>query len=176
MLRLQALSEGKSLREAETLQLRALNNLLAAAGLTPLELRDPKQPLSLANLRGRPVSGPAEQKLKVSVVMATFNSAASIGWVLASLLEQTWRNIEIIVVDDVSTDNTVEIVSKIAAGDPRVRLLRNRENVGAYRSRNAGAREASGDLITVHDSDDWSHPQKIERQMAAWLPTRRPWP
>ncbi len=169
VLRLQALREGKSPREAEELQLRALNNLLGAAGLSPLELRDAKQPLSLANLRGRPVSGPAEQNLRVSVVMATFNSAASIGWVLASLLDQTWRNLEIIVVDDLSTDDTVEIVSTIAAGDPRVRLLRNRENVGAYRSRNAGAREASGDLITVHDSDDWSHPQKIEYQVGALL-------
>jgi glycosyltransferase involved in cell wall biosynthesis len=82
-------------------------------------------------------------------------------------LEQTWSNLEVIVVDDCSTDDTYQVVERIAARDSRVRLVRMEENGGAYAARNAGLPYASGDLITVHDSDDWSHPQRIELQVNA---------
>ncbi len=159
-------SRGCAREEAEEAQLDILNEVFRAGDLAPLEKRVASEPLSLANITARAEPVPPERQiLKVSVVVPAFNAAETIAWVLQSLLEQTWQNLEIIVVDDKSTDNTCEIVESISRADPRVRLIRQPVNGGAYPARNAGARHAVGDLIMIHDSDDWSHPQKIQVQV-----------
>lgn len=162
-----ALARGATPGDAEQAQLEALNEIFRRGGLAPLAKRDPAQPLTLANLavQAHPTGRP--QTRKVSIIIPAYAAEGSIGWVIESLLVQTWRNIEVIVVDDCSPDGTADVVAGIAARDPRVRLLRKDVNEGAYPTRNAGARLATGDYITVHDSDDWSHPQKIELQVAA---------
>lgn len=105
----------------------------------------------------------------VSVMVPMFNAANTITTALNSLLAQTWPSIELLLVDDASEDDTLHTVRQQLATSPprtgiRVKLLRHRENQGAYAARNTALAEASGGFITTHDSDDWSHPQKLEHQ------------
>jgi FkbM family methyltransferase len=162
-----ALQRGASPAEAEAAQLDALNVAYRRAGLATLRKLDPAKPLSVSNLAADALPTGRPQTHKVSVVLPAYAAEGSIEWVLDSLLRQTWRNLEIIVVDDCSPDGTCEVVERVAARDPRVRLIRKSVNEGAYPTRNVGARAATGHYITVHDSDDWSHPQKIELEVAA---------
>jgi len=100
----------------------------------------------------------------VSVVVPLFNSASTIRRTLSSALNQTWPAIEIIVVDDGSTDDGARAVEKFAAHDKRVRLVRQ-ENAGVAAARNAGASAAAGQYLAFLDADDLWAPQKIELQM-----------
>ncbi|WP_370260187.1 glycosyltransferase [Idiomarina sp.] len=101
----------------------------------------------------------------VSVIIPCFNAEETLTTAVESLLRQTYVKLEIIIVDDASTDNSIQVARKLAARDRRVRVLPQSENGGAYRVRNVGLQEAKGQLLTTHDSDDWSHPQKIELQV-----------
>lgn len=103
----------------------------------------------------------------VSVIMPTHNGSDLIDTALRSLQAQTWQNIEIIVVDDFSSPSHVEKLKMICAGYDNVTLLELKVNSGAYVARNAAIPHAKGELITVHDDDDWSHPEKLERQASA---------
>ncbi len=127
---------------------------LAVGDLTPFDRLRPAHP---AQARA---DGPL-----VSVIVPLFNSADTIATALASLTWQSWTNIEILVADDASTDDSVAVVREAARSDPRIRLLLTQENRGAYVSRNRALLEAKGTFVTVHDADDWSHPAKIERQV-----------
>ncbi|MFW2830107.1 glycosyltransferase family 2 protein [Sphingomonas sp. ID0503] len=102
----------------------------------------------------------------VTVIVTAFNAEGTIAAALASLRHQSYRNIEIIVVDDASGDTTREIVAREMADDPRIRLLPNRGNIGTYLSRNRAMVQARGAFITFQDADDWSHPERIARQVA----------
>lgn len=108
----------------------------------------------------------------VSVIMPARNAGATIGTALAGLLAQSWRALEILVIDNGSTDDTAARVHAQAARDPRIRLIDAADADGAYGARNRGLAAAQGALITTHDADDWSHPARIARQVAALL--RRP--
>jgi hypothetical protein len=101
----------------------------------------------------------------VSILMPAYNAADTLGTALGSLLGQTWGRLEILVVDDCSTDGTAAVVEELSRRDARVRLVRAPANRGAYVARNLGLQEATGDLVMVHDADDWSHPEKIEFQV-----------
>jgi hypothetical protein len=103
---------------------------------------------------------------RISVIIATYNAAATIATALRSLQQQTWRNLEILVVDDASGDDTTAVVQAFAVRDPRIRLLPLRENGGAYVARNHALAQATGTYLTLHDADDWSHPRKLEIQAA----------
>ncbi|MDR1659267.1 MAG: glycosyltransferase [Desulfovibrio sp.] len=158
------LASGASREEAEKEQLRCLNAIFSLHNLAPLALRDPSQTLTIANIHTPSARPCAECALKVSVLMPAHNAEATIAWSLRSLLEQTWTNLEILVADDASTDATAAIVEEIGRKDARIRLIRKEKNGGAYVARNTALALATGDLITVQDSDDWSHGQKIELQ------------
>jgi glycosyltransferase involved in cell wall biosynthesis len=103
----------------------------------------------------------------VSVIMPAFNAAASLAFAARSVLAQTWRALELIIVDDASEDGTAGIADALAREDARVRVLRNRANVGPYVSKNFGLQVARGTYVTGHDADDWAHPQRIEQQVRA---------
>lgn len=101
----------------------------------------------------------------VSIVIPAYNSAGFIRETLDSCLAQTYQNIELIVIDDGSNDNTIEIVQSY--GD-KVRLIQQ-QNSGPAIARNTGISASEGTYIQFCDSDDVLHPQKIERSMTVML-------
>jgi glycosyltransferase involved in cell wall biosynthesis len=101
----------------------------------------------------------------VSVIFPMFNVEATVLNSLGTVQDQTYENIEIICVDDGSTDRTVELVGEFS-NDPRIRLVRQ-ENRGLGGARNTGIREAKGQWLTFVDSDDWIHPRMIEELIGA---------
>jgi len=103
---------------------------------------------------------------RVSVIMPAYNASNTIQTALGSLLSQTWSNLEVIIVDDGSQDNTVQIAREYEAEDPRVKVIANSQNRGPYVARNTALEASSGELICCHDTDDWSHPQLIETQVS----------
>ncbi|XKF16903.1 glycosyltransferase family 2 protein [Halomonas sp. BLK-85] len=98
--------------------------------------------------------------------MPIYSAGEQVRVAIESLLAQTYENIEIIAVDDCSPDDTFEVLKALEKQDSRVRAVQPPHNGGAYAARNYGLTYATGDLITTHDSDDWSHPQKIASQVA----------
>lgn len=101
----------------------------------------------------------------VSVIMPSYNTAKFIGESIKSVLSQTYTNLELIIVDDCSTDNTDETVKPFLA-DKRVKYLKNENNSGAALTRNRALREANGEWIAFLDSDDLWRPEKLEKQIA----------
>ncbi|MGY6533748.1 MAG: glycosyltransferase [Pararhodobacter sp.] len=103
---------------------------------------------------------------RVTVLVAAYEAAETLPTALRALQVQTWRNLEILVLDDCSpSPATARVAAGFAADDPRIRLLRMPVNGGAYVARNRGLAEATGTFVTLHDADDWAHPQRIELQM-----------
>lgn len=100
----------------------------------------------------------------VSVVMGVYNAEETVGEAVESILAQTFRAFEFIVVDDGSTDGTARILDGFR--DPRIVRIRNDENVGLTRSLNRGLRRARGRYIARLDADDVALPQRLERQVA----------
>lgn len=100
----------------------------------------------------------------VSVIMPSYNTANFIKETIDSVLNQTYQNFEIIIVDDCSTDNTDEVVAGIK--DERIKYIKNEKNSGAAISRNRALREAKGKWIAFLDSDDVWLPEKLEKQIA----------
>ncbi|MEL6928082.1 MAG: glycosyltransferase family 2 protein [Cyanobacteria bacterium J06600_6] len=98
--------------------------------------------------------------IEVSVIIPAYNTGKYITKAIDSALCQTLTNIEVIVVDDCSTDNTVEIIQGFE--DPRLRLICNTHNLGAGGARNRAIAAAKGKWIAVLDSDDWYAPQRLE--------------
>ena len=101
----------------------------------------------------------------VSVLLSTYNSEESIGESIESLLSQTYKNLEILISDDGSTDSTKEICKKIQLKDERILFSSNKKNIGLTKSLNNLAQKASGSLIARHDADDISLPYRIEEQI-----------
>lgn len=100
----------------------------------------------------------------VSVIMPSWNTAKYIGESIQSVINQTYKNWELIIVDDCSTDNTDEVVSSF--DDPRIHYYKNNENCGAALTRNRALREANGEWIAFLDSDDLWKSQKLEKQLS----------
>ena len=100
----------------------------------------------------------------VSVVIPAYNAAATLDETLRSLRSQTYRALEIIVVDDGSTDDTRAIAERHAAIDSRVQVV-TQDNAGVAAARNTGWHRARSDLIAFVDADDLSAPTRIERQV-----------
>jgi glycosyltransferase involved in cell wall biosynthesis len=101
----------------------------------------------------------------VSVILPTFNRAATLPRAIMSVLDQSYRNLELLIVDDGSRDNTAEIVERI--GDPRIRYIPLEVNGGASSARNVGLRLAKGEFIAFQDSDDEWLAGKLARQVQA---------
>lgn len=99
----------------------------------------------------------------ISVIIPTYNREKTIIRSLMSVLNQTYKDIEVIVVDDCSTDNTKEVVEQV--NDSRVRYACLEKNSGACVARNFGVEIARGDIIAFQDSDDEWFPEKLEMQM-----------
>lgn len=103
-----------------------------------------------------------EKKPAVSIIIPTYNRANSISRSVNSILNQTYKDFEIIVIDDGSTDNTEEIISAIS--DERVKYYKQK-NAGACSARNYGIELSRGEYIAFHDSDDIWYPQKLDKEI-----------
>lgn len=147
-----------------------VNQVLARYGIEPVTLLpDHGQPaydrLTCALDLPKITDGP-----KVTVLIAAYDAADMLPTALRSLQEQTWTNLEIIVLDDCSpSPDTLRVAQDFAARDPRIQVVRMEQNGGAYVARNHGLDMATGEFVTLHDADDWSHPRKIETQVRFML-------
>ena len=99
----------------------------------------------------------------VSIIMPSWNTGNFIAESIQSVINQTYKNWELIIVDDCSTDNTDEVVSFYK--DQRIKYLKNEKNSGAAITRNKALREAQGEWIAFLDSDDLWAPEKLEHQI-----------
>ena len=102
----------------------------------------------------------------VSIIMPSYNAARFIGESINSVLLQTYSNWELLIVDDCSKDNSVEVVRKFANIDKRVVLFSLEKNVGAAAARNVAIEHAQGQYIAFLDSDDVWDEYKLEKQLA----------
>lgn len=102
----------------------------------------------------------------VSVIMPAWNAAAFMSRSVESVLGQTRPELELIIVDDCSTDGTLALIERHAEADTRVRPIRQARNSGVAAARNAGIAAARGEFVAFLDSDDWWHPRKLELQVA----------
>lgn len=103
---------------------------------------------------------------RVSVVMAVFNGERHVREAIESILAQTFEDFEFIIIDDGSSDGTPAILEDFAARDRRLRLLQNETNQGIVFSANRLLGAARGELVARTDHDDWSHPDRLRRQVA----------
>src|SRR5438045_3173256 len=98
----------------------------------------------------------------VSVIIPAYNRQKTLRRAVKSALEQTVRDIEVIVVDDGSNDETARIAQELGFSDSRMRVIQSTCNRGAQAARNIGARAAKGEWLNFFDSDDWMLPTSIE--------------
>ena len=145
-------------------KLRHLNRYPFTFGLNELELRDNRQGLSPVNVLPRStissVTGPC-----VSAIMTASNAADRVELAIASVMSQTWSNLELVVVDDASTSATSDAIARAAKKYCLLRHIRLPHNVGTYVAKAFCFEASTGELVTCHDSDDWAHPRRIELQM-----------
>ena len=104
--------------------------------------------------------------MKVSVIIPCYNEERYLGECLASVLAQTMRNFEVLVIDDGSADGSLAIARETAKADERVRVL-HQENAGVCAARNRGLEEARGEFVTFVDADDLLMPDALERMLGA---------
>jgi len=104
----------------------------------------------------------------VSVIIPTYNRANLIGRAIQSVLNQTYKDFELIIVDDGSTDNTKEVIKEFQKKDKKINYIRHEKNKGGSAARNTGIKLARGAYIAFLDSDDEWLPEKLERQIKAF--------
>lgn len=157
----------------------AINRMWGSASLRPVTLLKSRQNTLFDGLATADNPSPRRWWKKtplVSVVVPVRNVAATLRTAVIGLYKQIWPRLELIIVDDGSDDDTGKVINELKAQAPRhVEVVSvNMESAkGAYAARNEGVARARGDFITVHDGDDWSHPQKIALHVRALEKNRR---
>jgi hypothetical protein len=99
--------------------------------------------------------------------MPVFNAASTLPYAIRSIQQQTFQDFELLIVDDASDDDSVQVAKEIAGQDSRIKVIESEKNRGAYHARNLGLSIARGDYVTVNDADDWSFPERLEVQLNA---------
>ena len=149
--------------------LRSFNRLFTTRGLMPIALADGDE----ARFdRIRPAGEPAKVSHEgptVTIIMSVFKPDQSLFTALRSLIDQTWPHLEILMVDDCSGPEFTPLLTEAAAMDERIELIVMPQNGGTYKIRNMAIARARGEFIGFQDSDDWSHPERIQRQLEPLL-------
>ena len=101
---------------------------------------------------------------KISIIMTVYNKGKYVNDSIKSILRQTYKNIELVIVEDMSVDNSRDIV-KTYENKENIKIVYNNENMGCYVSRNLGIKNASGTIIGFQDADDYAISTKIEKQV-----------
>jgi len=152
-------------------KLANLNEVFAYHQLDQIELFDKQKPFTVTNLSALKEQNNKQrfqdynQLYKVTVIVTTYNASDTIESCIYSLLQQTWRNLEIIVVDDASTDDTLLRLQNLSHRYKVLMVIALPQNVGTFAAKSIGAKYATGEYLTCQDSDDWAHPQKIAEQV-----------
>ncbi|MRJ75233.1 glycosyltransferase [Aeromicrobium sp. SMF47] len=149
---------------------QAFNAPFIDRGLAPMTFEATATPFD--TVRTNAAAGSVDGPL-ISIVMPVYAPTRSLLTAARSVLDQTWGNVEVIVVDDHSPEGHEDIFEEVRALSDRVSYHRMPQNGGAYRARNLGLSLARGELAGIQDGDDWSHPQRLERQMAAFARDKR---
>lgn len=102
----------------------------------------------------------------ISVIMPVYNGGQTVEASVLSVLAQTYKNFELVIVDDASVDQTADIIRKLVAQDGRIKVITNSANMGRLRSRNKAVEDANGEWISFIDADDLWQPDKLEKQLA----------
>ena len=145
-----------------------VNRVYLRDGLEPIDLAPGKEP-PLNRIMCAPSSLVDDGPL-VTVILPTRNPGPSLTTALECLLGQSYRPLEILVMDDGSRPGVGLALHEWETRDPRIRVVNLAENRGNYYARNlAVSQYARGEFFTVHDDDDWSHPRKIELQVAGLM-------
>lgn len=105
----------------------------------------------------------------ITVIMSSYHPDAGLTTAVKSMLAQSWRNFELLIIDDASPPEYHPLLEEVAGLDERIRLVRKPVNGGTYRARNTAMLLARGEFITCQDSDDWSHPRRLELQVKPLL-------
>ena len=114
------------------------------------------------------------QDAKVSVIIPVYNKETVFKRCIESIVGQTYKNLEILLYDDKSTDGSLRVMDEYAARDNRIRVMRGEKNVGPAEARNILMAESTGDFIAWQDADDASHFSRIERQLTVMAVSQRP--
>ena len=101
----------------------------------------------------------------ISVVMSAYNSERFIAESISSILNQTYEDWELILINDASSDNTLEIITRLSREDPRIKVIDNAKNLGLTVSLNVGIKNSRGEFIARLDSDDLAEPSRLETQL-----------
>ena len=141
----------------------------------------PEPPLALEHKAGVPpfdrltvataVAG-IDEPQRISVVVTAFHPDEGLITAVRSILDQSWRNVEVIIVDDASPPQYDAVLARAVALGGRIRLIKQPVNRGTYEARNAGLDAAEGEFVAFQDSDDWSHPRRLELQVRPLLEDR----
>ena len=108
---------------------------------------------------------------KISIIVPVYNTAKYLPACLGSIINQTYHNLEIILVDDGSTDDSNEVISKYAKNDSRIKTIRQ-NNQGQSSARNTGLKKVTGDYVSFIDSDDKIRPTFIADLLSPFLPQK----
>lgn len=148
---------------------RQISRALAQRGLTDVgvQVRPGVPPFDTVHSVRTPP--PREGGPLISVVMTAYRPGEAFERSVRSILDQTWRNLEIIVVDDCSGPDHAALFARVEGLDPRIQVVRQEVNGGTYLARNAALAVARGEFVTGQDDDDWAHPTRLERQVAPLL-------
>lgn len=117
------------------------------------------------------VSEKLEYQPLVSIIIAAYNCESTIEYAIRSILNQSYKNIEVLVADDCSSDSTLEVIKGISR-DPRIKVFRSVANQGPYNIRNSLIPKANGELIAFHDADDIAFPHRVDLQVSTMLQER----
>ncbi len=101
----------------------------------------------------------------VSVIMSAHNAGQFIGDSIRSILDQTYEDWDLIIINDCSSDDTAQVIGEFSKDNPRIKLINNKENLGPYPSANIGLEYARGEFIARLDADDVSYPLRLEKQV-----------
>ncbi|AGZ45537.1 glycosyltransferase family A protein [Actinoplanes friuliensis] len=150
--------------------------------LTAFRKMLPDPPLALEHKEGVPpfdrltvaaAVPPVEEPERISVIVTSFHPDEGLITAVRSILDQSWRNVEVIIVDDASPPEYDAVLARAVALGSRIRLVKQPVNMGTYEARNAGLDAAEGEFAAFQDSDDWSHPRRLELQVRPLLDNRR---
>lgn len=142
-----------------------LSDRFVAAGLSPLTVS--RTGGHLFDGLGSPQPPASAHGPLVTVIMPCWQPDEGLLTSVRSMTAQTWADLEIVIVDDASGPAYRDLIDAAAATDERVSVLRLERNGGSYLARRAAVATTSGTLVTTQDADDWSHPQRIQHQVAA---------